>query len=53
MLPGWYGFGTAIEEYRNREGDAGLATLLGSNEPVALNATVQVAQENRGHVSPV
>jgi phosphoenolpyruvate carboxylase len=27
MLPGWYGFGTAIEEYAKREGDAGLATL--------------------------
>jgi phosphoenolpyruvate carboxylase len=27
MLPGWYGFGTAIEDYLKREGDAGLATL--------------------------
>lgn len=27
MLPGWYGFGTAVEDYIKREGDAGLATL--------------------------
>jgi phosphoenolpyruvate carboxylase len=27
MLPGWYGFGTAIEEYLKSEGEAGLATL--------------------------
>ena len=27
MLPGWYGFGTAVEEYRKRAGDAGLNTL--------------------------
>jgi phosphoenolpyruvate carboxylase len=27
MLPGWYGFGTAVEDYVKREGQAGLATL--------------------------
>jgi phosphoenolpyruvate carboxylase len=27
MLPGWYGFGTAVRVWRNAHGDAGLARL--------------------------
>ncbi len=27
MLPGWFGFGTAVREYRERHGDAGLEQL--------------------------
>ena len=27
MLPGWYGFGTAVDGFRTREGDPGLRTL--------------------------
>ncbi len=27
MLPGWYGFGSAVKHYLDREGDTGLATL--------------------------
>jgi phosphoenolpyruvate carboxylase len=27
MLPGWYGFGTAVEDFRKREGERGLQTL--------------------------
>jgi phosphoenolpyruvate carboxylase len=27
MLPGWYGFGTAVREYREAHGDAGMASL--------------------------
>ncbi|SFR20459.1 phosphoenolpyruvate carboxylase [Poseidonocella sedimentorum] len=27
MLPGWYGFGTAVSDYLEAEGDEGLATL--------------------------
>jgi phosphoenolpyruvate carboxylase len=27
MLPGWYGFGTAVEQFTGRHGDAGMALL--------------------------
>jgi len=36
ILPGWYGFGSAVEKYLEREGDAGLRQLQSMNKDWAF-----------------
>ncbi len=64
MLPGWYGFGSAINTYHSRHGDAGLAllkdmatvwpffrTLLSNMDMVLAKTNIAIASRYAGLVS--
>ena len=40
MLPGWYGFGSAVHAYRRKHGDAGLARLQAMHKEWSFFATL-------------
>jgi phosphoenolpyruvate carboxylase len=40
MLPGWYGFGSAVEAYRAKHGEAGMARLSAMHQEWSFFATL-------------